>query len=185
MSIRSLGQLPWKVRSLLPALLVGVLASMQLVQGAAQADPQPAGAQTASTRLTSATLEQCQTALTDSERSATLAGEMDAVPGAARMQMRIDLLERIPGEVRFHAVTGLGSGAWLSSAAGVKTYRYLRQVTNLTAPAFYRGDVRFRWLNSRGHVMRSGDLLTPVCQQPLEPAAVKQPKGASLLPAGS
>jgi len=185
MSIRSLGQLPRTVRSLLPALLVGILASMQLGQAAAHADPQPAAAQTASTRLTSAALEQCQTALTAGERSATLAGEMAVVPGAARMQMRIDLLERNPGEVRFHAVTGLGAGSWLSSATGVKTYRYLRQVTNLTAPASYRGAVHFRWLNSRGHVMRSGELLTPVCQQPLEPAAVRQPKGAELLPTGS
>ena len=107
---------------------------------------------------------------------------MATVPGAARMQMRIDVLERIPGESRFHAVTGLGVGSWLSSATGVKTYRYLRQVTNLTAPALYRGAVHFRWLNSRGHVMRSGELLTPVCQQPVEPAAAKQPKGASRAP---
>ena len=110
MSIRSLGQLPRMVRSLLPALLVGILASMQLGQAAAHADPQPVAAQAASTRLTSATLEQCQTALTAGERSATFAGEMAVVPGAARMQMRIDVLERIPGEARFHAVTGLGVG---------------------------------------------------------------------------
>ncbi len=185
MSIRSLGQLPRMVRSLLPALLVGILASMQLGQATAHAESQPFTAQVASTRFTSAALEQCQTALTAGERSATLAGEMAVVPGATRMQMRIDVLERIPGEVHFHAVTGLGVGSWLSSATGVKTYRYLRQVTNLAAPAFYRGAVHFRWLNSRGHVMRSGELLTPVCAQPTEPAARKQPKGASMLPTGS
>ena len=185
MSIRSLGQLPRRARSLLPALLAGTIASIVLGQAAAGAEPPAPAAATASNRLTSATVEQCQTATAESERSATLGGEMATVPGAARMQMRIDLMERIPGEPRFHPVAGPGIGTWLSSSTNVKTYRYLRQVTGLSAPAFYRGDVRFRWLNSRGHVMRSGELLTPVCEQPLNPASVKKPKVTSTLSPGT
>ena len=36
------------------------------------------------------------------ERSATFAGEMTAIPGTARMAMRIDMQERLPGEALFH-----------------------------------------------------------------------------------
>ena len=32
---------------------------------------------------------------------------------------------------------------------GVKTYQYLKQVTNLAAPAVYRALVRFRWLDAK------------------------------------
>ena len=45
-----------------------------------------------------ATLEQCLTAATQSERSATFAGEMIAVTGTARMEISIGLLERVPDE---------------------------------------------------------------------------------------
>ena len=63
---------------------------------------------------------------------------MTAVPGTAKMEMRIDVLERAPTETAFHAVTAAGLGVWRTAAPGVKTYRYLKQVTNLAAPAYYR-----------------------------------------------
>ena len=65
--------------------------------------------------------------------------EMTAVPGTMRMAMRIDLEERAPDEVEFHTVTAPGLGVWRSSDPKVKVYKYLKQVTNLSAPAFYRG----------------------------------------------
>ena len=57
-------------------------------------------------------------------------------------------------------------------------------MTNLSAPAAYRGAVRYRWLNARGHVIRSTELLTPACQQPVNPAA-KKPKTAAATGAGA
>jgi hypothetical protein len=117
----------------------------------------------------SATLEQCVTAIAQPERSATFAGEMTAIPGSARLEMRIDVLERLPEEALFHAVSAPGLGVWRGSVAGVKVYRYLKQVTNLSAPAFYRAAVRFRWLSARGRLMKSAELRTATCEQPAPP----------------
>jgi hypothetical protein len=119
----------------------------------------------------SATLEQCVAALAENERAATFAGEMTAIAGSARMEMRIDLLERLPGQARFHTVNAPGLGLWRASAPGVKVFRYVKQVVNLAAPASYRGAVRFRWLNARGRLMRVLELRTASCAQPAAPAA--------------
>jgi hypothetical protein len=120
----------------------------------------------------SATLEQCVTAVSQSERSATFSGEMTAVAGSTRMEMRIDVLERMPSEELFHAVSAPGLGVWRTAAPGVKVYKYLKQVTNLSSPAFYRAAVRFRWLNAKGRVIKWRELRTPRCEQPEVPPAV-------------
>jgi hypothetical protein len=167
-------------------VLVCVLACALLAQAPAFADPTPqAGALIAASShpLTSAVLEQCQTASAQPERSATFGAEMLIVPGSVKMQVRIDVLERAAGDLRFHAVTGPGVGSWLSSSPGVRAYRLLRQVTNLSAPASYRGDVHYRWINGRGHVMRASELLTPACQQPVSPAAKTPKTDAAVAPA--
>jgi hypothetical protein len=114
----------------------------------------------------SATLEQCVTAVTQAERSATFSGEMTAISGSARMAMRIDVQEQMPGEALFHTITAPGLGVWRGSDPGVKTYKYLKQVTNLSAPAFYRAAVRFRWLNAKGHLIKAIERHTSKCAQP-------------------
>ena len=58
---------------------------------------------------------------------------------------------------------------WRGSDPGVKAYKYLKQVTNLSAPAFYRAVVRFRWLNARGHLIRRAERHTARCVQPALP----------------
>jgi hypothetical protein len=141
----------------------------QVAGGVAASQGTGAGART----NTTATLEQCATATApQSERSATFAGEMTAIPGAARMEMRIDVLERTPEEAQYHKVSAPGLGVWRSSDAGVKIYTYIKQVTNLSAPALYRGAVHFRWLNARGHAIKYEVLHTAACEQPApEPTA--------------
>jgi hypothetical protein len=114
----------------------------------------------------SATLEQCLTAGPQAERAATFAGEMASVPGSARMEMRIDVAERLPQEVNYHTLSAPGLGVWRTSVPGVKVYRYLRQITNLAGPAFYRGVVRFRWLSSHGRLLAVAILHTKRCEQP-------------------
>jgi len=117
--------------------------------------------------IASATLQQCATAtIPQTERSATFAGEMTAIPGTARMQMRIELEERAVGESTFRTVTASGLGVWHSSAAGVKIFAHIQQVTNLSAPAVYRGAVRFRWLNAKDHPIKIQELRTARCDQP-------------------
>ncbi|HEY4895081.1 MAG TPA: hypothetical protein VII01_03250 [Solirubrobacteraceae bacterium] len=117
-----------------------------------------------------ATIVQCVTAVAQAERAATFSGEMTSIPGSARMEMRIELLERMPAETGFRAVNAPGLGVWRVSAPGVKAFRYIKQVTNLSAPAFYRGAVRFRWLSARGHLIKAFELRTPRCQEPATPA---------------
>jgi hypothetical protein len=127
------------------------------------------GAQNGNTTVkpdATATLEQCLSALVQSERSATFVGEMISIPGSARMEISIGLLERVPGEGGYRSVSAPGLGGWRGSAAGVKTYTYIKQVTDLAAPAFYRGAVRFRWLNAKGRVIKAEEMRTPRCEQP-------------------
>ncbi len=85
------------------------------------------------------------------------------------MEMRIEVLERRPAKLLFHAVIAPGLGVWRTAAPGVKTYRYLKEVTNLGAPAAYRAAVRFRWLNAKGKLIKSLEMRTPRCLQPAAP----------------
>jgi hypothetical protein len=77
------------------------------------------------------------------------------------------LLERVSSEAQYRSVNASGLGAWRGSAPSVKTYTYIKQVTNLSAPAFYRGVVRFRWLNAKGHLIKAQEMRTPRCEQPV------------------
>jgi hypothetical protein len=132
----------------------------------------------------SATLEQCLASGAQDERSATFVGEMTAVAGTARMEMRIDVQERMAGERLYHTVSSPGLGVWRGSAPGVKVYRYVRQVTDLAPPAFYRGAIRFRWLNARGRQIAAMELRTPRCEQPAAPAAAGSTAGTASPSAG-
>lgn len=146
--------------------------------GAGAVQTGPGGASGA--RLTVfATLVQCVTAVTPAERSATFAGEMTAIGGTAQMEMRIDVLERMPGEALFHTVSAPGLGVWRGSAPGVKVYKYLKQVTNLSAPALYRGAVRFRWLNAKDRLMKAMELRTRGCEQPAAPFSATSTGGTT------
>jgi hypothetical protein len=130
----------------------------------------------------SATLQQCVTAATEAERSVTFAGEMTAVAGTTRMEMQVNVLERTPEEVAYHTVSAPGLGVWRSSDTGVKVYTYLKQVTNLSAPAFYRGTVRFRWLNAKGHIVKTLELRTQRCEQPMPLSAESPAAGTESTP---
>jgi hypothetical protein len=127
----------------------------------------------------SASLEECVSAASQEGRAATFGGEMSVLAGTARMEIRIDLLERAPEELAYHRVAAPGLGVWRGAAPGVKTYRYLKQVTNLAAPASYRGLVRFRWLNARGRLIASSELRTHACSQ-TPPSSPPPPAGGSL-----
>ncbi len=120
--------------------------------------------------VVSATLTQCVTSVSEEERSATFAGEMSAVPGTAKMAMRIEVEERLPHEEAFHVVPAPGAaGAWRSSEPHVKIFKYLKQVTDLSAPARYRALVHFRWMNARGATIHRATRLTHACSEPAPP----------------
>jgi hypothetical protein len=115
--------------------------------------------------IATATLTQCVTTGAESERSLTVAAQMTLIAGSSRMQTRTYLLQRRSSDSQFHMIGAPGLGAWLEAEAGVRTYKDLRQVTNL-APATYRALVDFRWLNGHGHVVKRMQLNTAKCVQP-------------------
>lgn len=113
----------------------------------------------------SAMLEQCVTSAVPGERSATFTGQMVAGQGVQRMGMRIELQQRLAGEAMFHTVIAPGLGVWRGSEPGVKIYKYVKQITDLSSPAVYRAVVRFRWVGERGRVVKRAELHTARCEQ--------------------
>ncbi len=132
----------------------------------------------------SVTLEQCATSTVQAERSATFTAQMTATGATQKMGMRIELEQRLRGETEFHTVVAPGFGVWRSSEPGVKIYKYVKQVTNLDAPAAYRAIVHFRWLGERGHLLKRAELRTPHCLQPTLPSQVRQTPPAAQTPPG-
>jgi hypothetical protein len=116
-------------------------------------------------KAASASLVRCLTSPEQAERSVTFAGEMTLIPGATRMSMRIELLERTPKGGGYHPVLAPGLGAWRADAPGVSTYKHLARFTDLAAPASYRALVSFRWLGLHGRVVRREELRSPRCVQ--------------------
>jgi hypothetical protein len=166
----------------LPALLVAALAIAVPSAPAATGTGEPSGSTPAKPPM-SVALEQCVSAVEQPERSATFSGEMSAIADTAKMQMRIDVLERVPSDAAYHTVSAAGLGVWRTAAPGVKTYKYLKQVTNLAAPAYYRAAIRFRWLTAKGKLIRATELRTPRCLQTAPPR--EEPGGAEApLPPG-
>ena len=113
-----------------------------------------------------AVLEDCVRSLDESERAGVFVGEMRALPGAARMQMRFKLQARTPERTRWTSVQAPGFGAWVSSVAGTARYVYTKRVENLLAPASYRVQVRFRWLDAAGGTVESARAYSRICRQP-------------------
>jgi hypothetical protein len=121
--------------------------------------------------LVTATLEQCLTATDQTQRSATFNGQMETIPGASRMAIQIDVQQHTPGDSAFHTLTAPGLDVWQRSETGVKIYKDVRQVTDLPTPALYRAIVQFRWLDEKGHVIKSTSRRTTICRQPAPHAA--------------
>lgn len=115
----------------------------------------------------SAIVEQCVASATPAERFVTFTGQMMAAPGTVRMAIRVDLQQRLAGEPSFHPIVAPGLGVWRGSEAGVKIYKYVKQITNLSAPASYRAIMRFRWLGDRNRVLKRALLRTATCDEPL------------------
>jgi hypothetical protein len=122
----------------------------------------------------SVTLEQCVTSTAQAERSTTFTAQMVATLATQKMALRFELQERMRGEADFHTVIAPGLGVWQRSEPGVKIYKYVKQVTNLAAPAAYRAVVRFRWLGEKGRVLKRAELHTQKCVQPTLSAQVRQ-----------
>jgi hypothetical protein len=122
----------------------------------------------------SATVEQCITSTVQSERSATFTAHMVAVDTTQRMQIKVQLQQRMHGESEYHTIVAPGLGMWHGSEPGVRIDNYVQQVTNLAAPASYRALVQFRWLSDKGHILKRAELHTAHCLQPTLAGQVTQ-----------
>lgn len=134
-------------------VLVAVAGALLYGAGAAPAAPR-----------THAGLADCHADSDQAARYAVFEASMRAVPGARRMAIRFELLQRLPGQ-GFAPIEAPGLGVW-GTAQGVGRYRYRKRVENLLAPADYRAVVYFRWLGADGGELRRARRRTPVCSQP-------------------
>jgi hypothetical protein len=181
------------LRNLALAALVGLFAALGASLLASEAEAK-ARATTSAQQQTApaagggvAVLEECVSTGAQAVRAATFAGEMSALPGTVRMAIRIDVEERAPGDAEFHTVVAPGLGVWRPSDPKVKVYKYLKQVTNLSMPASYRGLVRFRWIGPKGHVIKRAERLTAKCVEPApeaEPVEPAPPTGTGATKSG-
>lgn len=100
------------------------------------------------------------------ERVGTFDGRMDAVPEAERMAMSFTLQVRQRGWRHWHRVRLPGFRDWHTSDPGRERYVYTKRVEALVGPARYRVDVRFRWLDADGAIVRSARDTSRSCRMP-------------------
>jgi hypothetical protein len=127
----------------------------------------PAGAQAQAPPLR-AKLAACQSGPAASQRTATFVGSMPAVAGTKRMWMRFDLLARTAPATSYVAMKVPKLGVWQKSAPGRvgSGFVFTQRVQGLTAPAWFRAQVHFRWYGKGGRLLRSAARTSAICKQP-------------------
>jgi hypothetical protein len=146
--------------------LVGALALLAWAQAAFADTGLHSPAMAPADGTASVGIEQCVTSTVQAERTATFTAQMAATTTTQKMAMRIELQQRLHGESEFHTLVAPGFGVWRTSEPGVEIYKYVKQITNLDAPAAYRVAVHFRWIDERGHVLKRDELHSSRCVQP-------------------
>jgi hypothetical protein len=143
-----------------PMRILFALVVLLVLPSSAAGAPVPQGG-FAAVRLTA-----CTTAEEQAERSAVFEGEMRAVRGTMRLQMRFTLQARTPVQKGWARVAAPKLDTWVSAHPGKRGYVYVKRVDNLLAPADYRTVVRFRWLDADGDVVASAKRVSRTCHQP-------------------
>jgi hypothetical protein len=93
--------------------------------------------------------------------SVTYAARMKAVPGTARMALRIGLLEKLDDdEYRL-----IGRGKWRTSRAGATVFNWEHHIAGLRQGATYRSLVAYRWYDASGNRIRSARARSGPCRQ--------------------
>jgi hypothetical protein len=127
----------------------------------------PAAAQAQAPPLR-AKLAACQSGPAAGDRTATFVGSMPAIAGTRRMWMRFDLFVRVAPATDFAPVKAPKLGVWQKSAPGRASsgFVFTQRVHGLTAPAWFRAQVRFRWYGKGGKLLRSATRTSAICKQP-------------------
>lgn len=111
-------------------------------------------------------LSACESALEPSGRVAAFEGRMARTGRRQRLQMRFALQVRTPEGSGWRAVAATGFGTWYTAARNVARWTYEKRVKDLLAPAGYRAEVRFRWRDAGGRIVRRATAVSDVCRQP-------------------
>src|SRR5437763_6333136 len=140
------------------------LAALAGAIGAARA------ADTPSAGVPGARLVACD--MTGADRSATFAGRMDAIPGAARMAMKFVLFEKLARDGSWTRLDVPSLRQWHRAAPGVKTFGYKQTVENLRTGGAYKARLLFRWTTAAGIGVDSAARETGVCRGALPNLAI-------------
>jgi CARDB len=99
-------------------------------------------------------------------RAAVFEGRMNALPRSQRMQMRFRLQISTPDEPDWTRLNVPGFSSWVTSETARTRYVYAKRVEALAAPAGYRVQVKFRWLDANGDTVRVARVTSRACRQP-------------------
>jgi hypothetical protein len=114
-------------------------------------------------------------------QAAVFEGRMDALARSERMQMRFRLYISTPEEPDWTRLGVPGFSSWVTSEPSRSRYVYAKRVQALAAPANYRVQVKFRWLDADGDTLRTSRVTSRPCRQP-DPRADLRVVGLSLAP---
>jgi len=89
---------------------------------------------------------------------------MRAVPGTARMSLRIRLFEKYD-DGGFERVSAEGLGIWRKSRLDASAFRYKQRVRGLHQGAVYRAIVHYRWLGPDGELLQTARRRSDTCSQ--------------------
>ena len=104
--------------------------------------------------------------------SAAFYARMETIPGASKMQIRFQMLERLGRDDTFSKLDVPALRVWRTSQAGVKRFGWKQILDGLRIGGAYKARVNFRWLSPSGAVLDTGLRDTPVCRGPLPNIAV-------------
>lgn len=113
----------------------------------------------------------CQRAVEPAFRAMTVTAVMRPVTGTQAMRLQFVLLEARALHGRYHAVHGHNLGTWIAPndpTLGQQpgdSWKLSHPVALLSAPAFYRLRVTFRWLGAGGTRLAQAVEQTPICHQ--------------------
>lgn len=158
----------------------------------------PAAASSSTTSSTSALKGfVCQTAAEPAQRAMSVKAVMGHIDGTAKLEMRFQLLKHVKRHGPSATVSGRGLNTWLTppkpkpgaETLGSRpgdTWIVKKPVVGLAAPAYYRFNVAFRWLDSNGVVISQASHHSQVCFEPqlMPDLKVKKAWASSRSPGG-
>src|SRR3954451_2901099 len=125
----------------------------------------PAGADARGSKATTILkVRSCDVGSTAKQRAATFYARMHAVKGTDQMQMRFTLIDRA-GDGPPAVLDNSALAQWRQPRPGVSRFGYAQSVAGLDSGGVYAVQVQFRWIDSRGRVIRSVKRASDACRQ--------------------